>query len=851
MLVALTEIFAAERAAAGDDWRGLVVRLAMTQALDQVEWAATRRMHPRLVVLLVRVGRLTADAAVELLDVCSFAGGEALAQLWRGLSPAGLQAALGRLRWGSYPDVPGDALVEMVARALELGCGEEALARVLGLDEPLRTRVLVALWSALTGELRAEVMAGIEAIEDPFARVGLLREVAPHEGLRGSIEPVCAAEWTRLAAITDAEARCAAWERRISELGPLATLAESRRWVATLRAGISSGADTLYRLQTWVPRALWGEALEGLAPAFACEGMVWLVWGDETADARPALAAVLACAELAAGDRVRLLGVLISRLDGEAAEVAARAMLGSSACTLADAMQAALYLPRAEQAAKVEAWCHDEPFERGLSGHALGWVLAVLARLAEAADEPGRTEIVGLARGLSADWSAAGTGWIDFARWLGEEERVGLARHALIEVKDAKVIGRVIGLVPEGMAVLADKIEEARKIPDAYERWSALGELVAELPEEQGAALLRAAWARRSGEDPREIFYVPDWAMDAGLQRAKVAHELAHPYRPYTPWLLGMYARPLPAAERGPVLDRAIEEFRAIAGAPTSPGNDAGPFVEMADLLDEAQVRRALEVVESMAASAASWGCDLEYSRQALAQRLGELGHLDEAEARIRATSDPASALGTLVGGMLARGTGWEEASARLAGVDVAAALAGLVWTMTPETRAGRVDVVEWFLLWLPQIADAEDREDVLANLIIKGFAAAVPVEAGVAAIREYSRDTMRAKLLLALAKVAGGAVLVEAVAALDDVEDLEDVIDEVCEVADGLATATRISVLTRWLRGLPRRNFSLLWPWAKEQVGLEISAVLRAAGGDAALVTAAREVAAVTRLLA
>jgi len=197
---------------------------------------------------------------------------------------------------------------------------------------------------------------------------------------------------------------------------------------------------------------------------------------------------------------------------------------------------------------------------------------------------------------------------------------------------------------------------------------------------------------------------------------------------------------------------------------------------------------------------------------------------------------------------MLARGTGWDEASARLAGVDVAAALVGVAWTMSPEARAGRVDVAAGFLGWISRIADPEDRESALQELIIKGFAEEVPVDGALAAIREVTDGAARAGLLLALAKVAGAAVLTEAIRSLDDVEDLEDVIDEVCEVAAGLSTATRLAVIFRWL--LPRRRSSLLRSWAEDAVGREIAAVLRAAGGEEALVTAAREVAAVAGLL-
>ena len=854
LLGGLMDGLAAERAAAGDDWRGLVVRLAATVAMDHVAWAHEQAMHPRLLVLLVGLGRVTADEAVERLDVTTYAGGEALAEVWRGLSTAGLCAALGRVRWGSYLDVPEDVLAAMVRRARERGVGDEALVRVRELSEPRRSRMLLEIFPGV-----AEEVAGyVAGLGDPLERVGMLARISPGTTSRGGIEAVCAAEWTRLAAIEDTVARCAGWEQRMAQLGALATLAESRRWLSVLRAAMTTHPDEVFRLQTGVPAALWGEALEGLAPALACEGMVWLVRGDEGADARPALRAVLECEGLAERDRVRLLGLLLERLDEESGEVAARAVLGSPACAQGDALAAIRRLPAAEQAARVDAWCHEGPFVQGAPGFAVEAALAVLARLAEAG---GSAEIVGLARELTAGWSKGQAGavtarwskgqagaWIDFVRWMPEAERVGLARRVLAGGCSPTVAGRWLGLVPEAEAVLAGEIEKAREIAEAHARWSALAELVAELPEALGAAMLRALWARRGGGE-REIWAFPPWAMDAELQRARVAEELARPYRPYTAWLLGSYARPLPAEERAAVLDRAIEEFRGIALAPTGPGNDAGPFVDMADMLDEAQTRRALAVTEVMAGAA--WGGDLENAREALALRLVELGRVDEGERMLREIpGDRAWGLGVMVGRMLARGTGWDEVAGRVADEAPLAVITGVVWAMPAAARVGRGDVADGLLRWVPRVADAEERVDALEGLI-DAFAEALPAERWAAAIHEHGDGWSRARLQLKVAKAAGARALArEAAESLREAEAIEGVIDELCAAAELLPITVRVGLLERWLGGSPRANFTLVQAWSEDEVGREIAAVLRERGGEEALVTAAREVAAVAGLL-
>jgi len=856
VLQELIGLFAASLAAARDDWRGLVDRLAAVLATSHLADVAGRRVKPWLVVLLVGLGRMTAEEAVRCLDLPTMGGGEALAMLWQELPAEALRAVLMGLAWdGYYPSVPGDALMAMVERAVADGWGEPVIACVMRMSEPRRSRMLAEVLPGLRGELaeraRSVVAAQIEATEDVFARVELLRRLSPGIDLRGRIEPVCADEWTRLAAIEDAVARCAAWERRMAELGPLATLAESRRWLSVVRSTVATHPDEVYRYQTWVPRALWGEALEGLAPALACEGMVWLVWGDETADARPALHAVLGCGELANGKRIELLRLLLTRLPGDSAEVAARALMAAPECSVEDTMLAARYLPTAERAALVDRWIHDGPFVSGRPELARAAVLPALARLAEAAGSAGRAELVALAREL-ADGRAEAL--LDFAEWMTADERAALAASGLAGERATREVGRFIGLLPEAdrLAALAGPIARAIEISDGHECWSALSELVTSLPDD-GAEVLRGLVARREGRGPHEIAAFPRWAMGLQQRRLLVAHEVQYPYRPYTAWLLGMDARGLPAEERGPVLDRAIEEFAAIAGAPTSPGNDEGPFVEMSDLLSERQVRRALEVIETM--SAAPWGGDLEVARQFLGIRLVELGCVDEGLARIRETTDGrAWALGAVAGKLLAKGTGWAEAARWMeAEEDVGSCVTGVVWAMPAAARAGRGDVADGLLRRLGRISDAEARDDAL-RVLLESFGAALPVERWLAEIRGCADGLVRVGALLELATVAGAeatAVVSEAVAVLvAEGLDIDEVADELFAVAGCLPLATRVELLKMWIGGAPRRGASLLRSWGEDPAGREIAAVLRAMGGDEALVTAARELAAVARLL-
>jgi hypothetical protein len=895
----LARAIAAVKAAtpSGAGWEDLVGRLAATQALDHLQAVARARVRPELLLLMERLGRTPADAALATFELASVGGGVALERLWTRLSAEGLRTALARMTWGRYASCRERVVAAMLRRALAEGVGAAALAELRAQEEPLRSSLAAAILPALADDdpLRGMIAAQVER-SDPFARVGLLLDMpaeerrrwlrllrapaaeggdaAAAEMLRALVEPAAAAEWARVAALADRAARLDEWELRMAQLGPIATLAESRRWLAEVHAALAAGLDEVYRLQVGVPATLWGEALVGLSPAQACEALVWLTWGDPSADPERALAAVLACETLPGKARVRLLGMLLescAELTGEPSIAAPRGhvralavraaeeVLKTPEATPREAMLAALELPPAALAAAADRWCRADPLLQGRPEHGT-WLLAeALTRLASAAGSAGRAEIVAIVRTVVAQETEA----VQVARlagcaaWMTGAEREALIRRACA-IGEPRVVGSLIRQVPaeEVATALAGPIARALALPDAHDRWAALAGLVGELPDPQGAEVLRSLWRAQTGErEDGAVLAFPRWAMDDALRRELVAHELAHPYRPYTAWLLGSYARGLPAAELAGVLDRALAEFAAIVDAPTSPGNDAGPFVEMADLLTEAQVREALEIVERMAAiPGPGWGGDRERARQHLALRLAALGRSEEAEARIRATREPEGELGALAAIRMSQGTGWSEV-ARLVIADDAEALAsaigGLTWRLPAAARAGAGEAVEGLLAAVRRLADPERRGELVAQLW-EGFggSSALPAERWAAEIRAHTTGTRRTQLLLALAATTAGTEYVaEALASAEEAE-LEEWFAAYCAVAPRLPAATRVVWLERWLlRGSGPRP-GLLRELGEGAVGGEVVGVLAVLGGDAALVAAARALVKVAELL-
>lgn len=77
------------------------------------------------------------------------------------------------------------------------------------------------------------------------------------------------------------------------------------------------------------------------------------------------------------------------------------------------------------------------------------------------------------------------------------------------------------------------------------------------------------------------------------------------------------------------MVDLALDAFERLLPTPIGPGNDAGPFCDLAPELSLAQTRRALGIAQPM--HAAGWGPEAVNGITALAERLVALEHHDEA----------------------------------------------------------------------------------------------------------------------------------------------------------------------------------------------------------------------------
>lgn len=263
-----------------------------------------------------------------------------------------------------------------------------------------------------------------------------------------------------------------------------------------------------------------------------------------------------------------------------------------------------------------------------------GW--QTLAALAHASEGEARSELAGLA--LQA---GGGAGRVE-PRCLAELAPLlapaAVRASALARLDDEGLDhddqGVLLGLLPEEdiAALLPPRLERAAAIEDARERWSALASLVDAVPERWRRRAVEVSRAR-NGIDVEEAHCLPEEDLDEAVEARRIAEERARWGAPFTAWRLGERASRLPEPERGPILDRAIEEFEAIALTPVSPGNDEGPFWAFARLLDEPRVRRALAVVDHM--ESVDWKGDLCASRASLIARLALLGHADEAERMI------------------------------------------------------------------------------------------------------------------------------------------------------------------------------------------------------------------------
>ncbi len=134
---------------------------------------------------------------------------------------------------------------------------------------------------------------------------------------------------------------------------------------------------------------------------------------------------------------------------------------------------------------------------------------------------------------------------------------------------------------------------------------------------------------KRAGDPPVPRNHIPHGLWNAEWARAEIARELAAP-QTFTAWRLGWWAKLLPVDEQSDVLDAAIDQFEAIVATPAGPGNDAGPFCDIAQVLSRHQAQRALTIVERMKAN---WGEEALVAEDMLTQRLIALGHREDVPA--------------------------------------------------------------------------------------------------------------------------------------------------------------------------------------------------------------------------
>ena len=114
--------------------------------------------------------------------------------------------------------------------------------------------------------------------------------------------------------------------------------------------------------------------------------------------------------------------------------------------------------------------------------------------------------------------------------------------------------------------------------------------------------------------DPYEL---PHRLWNDRWARAAIAGELAAPST-FKAWRLGWWAVPLPEEQRRIVLDWAIDAFEALVPTRIGPGNDAGPFCDIAPYLSAEQKARATAIALRM--RAAGWREEIDYALDELAR---------------------------------------------------------------------------------------------------------------------------------------------------------------------------------------------------------------------------------------
>jgi hypothetical protein len=109
---------------------------------------------------------------------------------------------------------------------------------------------------------------------------------------------------------------------------------------------------------------------------------------------------------------------------------------------------------------------------------------------------------------------------------------------------------------------------------------------------------------------------IPHTLWNDRWARAAIAQELEVPSE-FKAWRLGWWATLLPPEQMRIVMDWAIDAFEALIPTRTGPGNDAGPFCDMAAYLTEPQRARAVDIARRM--RAAGWREEIDYALEALA----------------------------------------------------------------------------------------------------------------------------------------------------------------------------------------------------------------------------------------
>jgi len=122
---------------------------------------------------------------------------------------------------------------------------------------------------------------------------------------------------------------------------------------------------------------------------------------------------------------------------------------------------------------------------------------------------------------------------------------------------------------------------------------------------------------------------IPEWALGPRELSARARRLRAHPDR-FLGWRLGWLATHMRGRGRERTVDQAIRAFARIVDTPTGPGNDDGPFCDVAPIMSARQVAAALRVVDRMRA-AGGWGDEVGSAGAALVARLHELGRADAA----------------------------------------------------------------------------------------------------------------------------------------------------------------------------------------------------------------------------